>query len=106
MFSDDLYYGCYACGKEAVNNTCYECGHDKYIMWLNEYGEHPNREQWAKHQAKNRKTTMLTKLYIKAEMLYDLVTLKLKLARLKRRMATIQKQITKVNNEWTKPPKS
>ena len=109
--SDELYFGCHACGKEAVGSplTCYECGHDRYLSLLNEAGEYPTQAQLDKHFKQypkletfinKKKERQKMKLYIKTQMLIELATLRVKYYKLNRSLAKIQKQIDVLNKTW------
>ena len=41
---NENYYGCHACGKEAIDKDgkpwCHECKHDRHLAWLNQAGEY------------------------------------------------------------------
>ena len=95
---NELYYGCYACGHEAYNGSCWECETDKYVTWLNEAGEHPTAAQLKQ----NRKKILTMKLKLKLQNLTDRLIVNFNYWQLTRRINKISKQAKDLNKQARK----
>ena len=95
---NELYYGCYACGHEAYKGSCWECETDKYVTWLNAWGEHPSRAQLKN----NRKKILVMKMKLKLQHLIDRAIVNFNYWQLTQRINKISKQAKNLNKQARK----